>query len=212
MPHKRRLRENPFEWDASTVNKLLKHREYIGDVINCKTYRKSYKNHKTYKNPEENQLVFEGVNEPIISVDVWNKAQDLIEKGRRIPYEKEPDLFQGYLVCADCGSKLYARSVKGKKDHYMCSGYAKKHKVCSTHRIRSENLYELVLTNLREIIFSANLDKKQFAESLRKKSETDNKSEMKKIVKETEKMKSRTASPNKIIHKLFEDRVDGKIS
>lgn len=212
LPHSGKLRKNPFEWDYTTVERILKRQEYIGNVVNFKTYRKSYKIHKTITNPEEKRLIFKGVNEPIISEDVWNKAQALIEKRRRVPIEREPDLFQGYLVCADCGSKLYIRRAKGKKDCYICGGYAKKSIKCSTHIISRDDLCELVLTSLREIISSARLDKKQFAESLRKKADIDNKGEMKKMIKETEKMKSRTASLNRIIHQLFEDRVEGKIS
>lgn len=212
LPHSGKLRNNPFEWDYTTVERILKRQEYIGNVVNFKTYRKSYKIHKTIINPEEKRLIFKGVNEPIISEDVWNKAQALIEKRRRVPIEREPDLFQGYLVCADCGNKLYIRRAKGKKDCYICGGYTKKAVKCSTHIILREDLCELVLANLREIIFSAQLDKKQFAESLHKKADIDNKGEMKKMVKETEKMKSRTESLNRIIHQLFEDRVEGKIS
>ncbi|MCM1480088.1 MAG: recombinase family protein [Muribaculaceae bacterium] len=212
LPYRRKLKENPFEWDSSSIGSILEHQEYIGDVVNFKTYRKSYKNHKTFKNPKEKQLVFKGVNEPIVSEDVWNKVQALLEKGRRVPIEREPDLFQGYVVCANCGNKLYIRRVKNKKDNYLCSGYAKKITDCSIHSISQENLYEIVLKDLREITSAAKFDKKQFAEKLRQKADVDNKSEMKKLVKETEKMKSRTASLNKIIHRLFEDRVDGKIS
>ncbi|MCM1523806.1 MAG: recombinase family protein [Ruminococcus sp.] len=212
MPHSAKLNDNPFKWDYATIEKILKRQEYIGNVVNFKTCKKSYKNHKVVKNPDEKRLIFKGVNEPIISEDVWNKAQALIEKRRRVPIEREPDLFQGYLVCADCGGKLYIRRAKGKKDCYICGSYAKNTKKCSTHIVSCDDLCELVLTSLREVVFSAQLDKKQFAESLRQKLSIDSKSEMKKIVKETEKMKSRTASLNKIIHQLFEDRVDGKIS
>lgn len=205
-------RENPYEWDASTINRLLSYQEYLGNIVNFKTYRKSYKNHKLMKNPKENQIVFKGVNDPIISEDVWNKAQALIEKGRRIPVQREPDLFQSYLVCADCGSKMYIRRIANKKSHYVCSGYAKGKINCTTHNIVQDNLYEIVLTNLCEIIAEAKFDKKQFAEKMRKKMDSKNKGEMKKIIKEAEKMKARTASLNKIIHQLFEDRVNGKLS
>ncbi len=209
---RKKPKENPYEWDSSTINRFLSRQEYLGNVVNFKTYKKSYKNHKVMKNPEENQIIFKDVNDPIISEDVWNKAQALIEKGRRIPVQREPDLFQSYLVCADCGNKMYIHRVASKKNYYVCSGYAKGKIKCSTHNITQDNLYEIVLTNLREIIAEAKFDKKQFAEKMRKKMDSKNKGEMKKIIKEAEKMKARTASLNKIIHQLFEDRVDGKLS
>lgn len=212
LSYRKSLKENPYEWDHGTINKMLYHQEYIGDVVNFKTYRKSYKNHKMYKNPKEKRFVFKGVNEPIISEDVWNKAQVLLEKGRRVPVEREPDLFQGYVFCADCGCKLYLRRTKGKNVFYICSGYAKQNTNCSTHIIWQDDLYEIVLSDLNDIISSAKFDRKQFAEKMRKKADVEDKGEMKKIIKEADKIRLRIASLNKIIQCLFEDRVEGKIS
>lgn len=196
------------QWNASKINQMLKHREYCGDIINFKTYRKSYKLHKQLKNPEENQVINKGVNDPIISEEDFQAAQKLLERKRRVPREREPDIFQSYIFCADCGSKMYART----DNYYLCSGYAKGKEKCSTHSIKKTVLKEIVLEQIRELIAAAKFDKKKFAENIYNKMNRTNSDEIKRISKEAARLKKRKAELSKIIHTLFEDRVGGKIS
>ncbi len=57
--------EDPYKWLPSTVSGILHQQEYCGDVINFKTYSKSFKNKRRYINDRENWLIFKDVNEPI---------------------------------------------------------------------------------------------------------------------------------------------------
>ena len=45
---------NKYKWCKTTITKILTQQEYCGDIINFKTYSKSYKNKKRYDNPKEN--------------------------------------------------------------------------------------------------------------------------------------------------------------
>lgn len=45
--------ENPYFWNVPTLMNILSRREYCGDIVNFKTFRKSHKNHKCYRNPPE---------------------------------------------------------------------------------------------------------------------------------------------------------------
>lgn len=53
--------ENPCFWNSSTIVKILTLQEYVGDVINFKTYSKSYKLKKRLKNKPENIAIFKDV-------------------------------------------------------------------------------------------------------------------------------------------------------
>ena len=55
-----------FKWNSSTVVKILGTQEYCGDIINFKTYSKSYKNKKRLENNPENWAVFKNVHEAVI--------------------------------------------------------------------------------------------------------------------------------------------------
>ena len=57
----------PTKWGYTTVKKILTLQEYCGDVINFKSYSKSYKMKKRIENPEENRAIFLNVHEAIPS-------------------------------------------------------------------------------------------------------------------------------------------------
>ena len=65
----------PTKWNSSTITKILSLQEYCGDILNFKTYSKSYKNKKRIENDRENWVVFKDVHEPIIDRAVWEQVQ-----------------------------------------------------------------------------------------------------------------------------------------
>jgi site-specific DNA recombinase len=49
--------------------------KYCGDIINFKSYSKSYKMKKRIENPDENRAIFLNVHEPIIDRATWEKGR-----------------------------------------------------------------------------------------------------------------------------------------
>lgn len=81
--------------------------EYCGDILNFKTYSKSYKNKKRLENDRENWVIFKDVHEPIIERTIYEQVQQKRGKIRkRRTNNGEHNMFSGLLVCADCGSNL----------------------------------------------------------------------------------------------------------
>ena len=98
----------PTKWGHTTVKKILTLQEYCGDVINFKSYSKSYKMKKRIENPEENRAIFLNVHEAIIDRQTWEKVQAL-QKGtrRKKPtVTQESSVFSGLLKCPECGGNL----------------------------------------------------------------------------------------------------------
>jgi len=117
--------KNPYCWNSSTICKVLTQQEYLGDVINFKTYSKSYKDKKRRENAKENQMVFEGVHEPIIDREIWDRVQQKRGKVRtRKKQTGEKNMFSGLLVCATCGSNLGYHFNQGNND-IQYFGYAR---------------------------------------------------------------------------------------
>ncbi len=72
--------------------------EYCGDVLNFKTYSKSYKNKRRLENDRENWAIFKDVHEPIIDRATWEKIQE--KRGnirKRRTHEGERNMFSGLL-------------------------------------------------------------------------------------------------------------------
>ena len=95
---------DPYKWCKSTIAKILSSQEYCGDVINFKTYSKSFKNKSRLENPEENWAVFKNVHEAVIERSVFEQVQKRIGKTkRRAPNEAngEKSMFADLLYEAN---------------------------------------------------------------------------------------------------------------
>ena len=112
-----------------------------GDVINFKSYSKSYKMKKRIENPEENRAIFLNVHEAIIDRPTWEKVQSM-KKGtrRRWPtVTQEPSVFSGVLKCPECGGNLNFHFNQGNHDikFFSCQNHNSGLRKCSkTHYIR----------------------------------------------------------------------------
>ena len=137
------------KWNGSTITHLLYQQEYCGDVLNFKTYSKSYKNKKRIHNDPENWVVFQNVHEPIIERAVFEQVQQKRGKMRkRRTSNGEHNMFSGLLVCADCGCNLHFHFNQGNPEikYFNCSNYKGNRGTCqSTHYIRVDFLEEVVL-------------------------------------------------------------------
>ena len=136
----KKTQPNPYRWKNSTIRKILTQQEYCGDVINFKTYSKSFKDKTRIDNPEENWVIFKDVHEPIVDRDTFEQVQKKIIKRtkRRAPKSEngEKSIFSDLLYCADCGHKLWyhVNTINKNICFFSCSNYVKDF-VCADLRL-----------------------------------------------------------------------------
>ena len=119
----------PYRWTSDTVARILEHEDYIGNTVNCKTYRKSYKDKRKLDTPLEKQLRFENTHKPIIDLDTWETVQRVRQGKRRPTRMGEMDKFSGLVFCADCKSRHYhirGTTLTEGQTNYICGTYRKK--------------------------------------------------------------------------------------
>jgi len=128
-------------WTSVGVDVILRHRVYIGDMVQGKHRVKSYKIHVTEKVAEDEWFIKEGTHEAIISREVYDRAQELLKLNTRTaPKQKQLYLFSGFLKCADCGKAMARSEVKGNV-YYRCTTYASQSKTaCTIHSIKHHRL------------------------------------------------------------------------
>lgn len=202
-------------WNPATVSDILSRREYLGHTINCKTYTKSYKNHKIYQNNPEKWLIFENTHEAIIDQDTFDAVQRIRAGRRRRTPMGEMPVLSGIVCCADCGAKMYQVrcSTMKQKEYLVCASYRKKSKrTCSSHQIKNEVLEQLILADIQRIISFVKENETEFIEMVSNKSKQDSDKLLKSSRKELETAKERIDKLDNIIIHLYEDNVEGKIS
>ena len=217
-PGLKRSQECPYKWHHSTIINILSKQEYCGDVINFKTYSKSYKNKKRYENDKENWAIFKDVHEPIIDRTVWEKIQERRSRKTRkkCVSGENKNMFSGLLVCADCGSNLGYHFNQANHDitYFNCMGYNRgSRKICtSTHYIRTDFLEQVVLGEIKRLMKFASLYENEFAKIVMGNSIKTAEQEQRAKQKELNSLLARDDELDILFEKIYEDNVSGKIS
>ena len=142
-------------WSAVAITRILTNESYTGTLIQGKVTTPNYKVKKTVIKDEEDWAVIPNAFEAIITKEQFDMVQEILKKDTRVaPDKKSVYLFSGIAVCGDCGRQMSRKvsTVAGKKYvYYMCSAN-KKEGVCSSHRIREDELEKAVVTYLNSYI------------------------------------------------------------
>ena len=206
----------PTKWNSSTITKILSLQEYCGDILNFKTYSKSYKNKKRIDNDRENWVVFQDVHEAIIERAVYEQVQQKRGKIRkRRTNNGEHNMFSGLLVCADCGSNLHFHFNQGNPEikYFNCSNYKGNRGTCtSTHYVRVDFLEEVVLGEIRRLTKFASLYEDEFVKAVIGHSQQAEQTDRKLKEKELRTLLARDEELDGLFERIYEDNVSGKIS
>ena len=206
----------PTKWNSSTITKILSLQEYCGDILNFKTYSKSYKNKKRIDNDRENWVVFQDVHEAIIERAVYEQVQQKRGKIRkRRTNNGEHNMFSGLLVCADCGSNLHFHFNQGNPEikYFNCSNYKGNRGTCtSTHYVRVDFLEKVVLREIRRLTKFASLYEDEFVKAVIGHSQQAEQTDRKLKEKELKTLLARDEELDGLFERIYEDNVSGKRS
>ncbi len=215
----KKTQTNPYKWCKTTVQKILSQQEYCGDIINFKTYSKSFKNKRRIENSKENWAVFKDVNEPIIDRETFETVQKFISKTKRRAPKKENgerSIFNGLIYCGDCHSKMrYHTSTSNKEIHYFtCSDNKVDYRgnCPGRHYVRADALEEVVKLELRRLVEMLEIDESYFAQLLLRKNDEEREKDKKFLESELQKAIARSGTVSQLYEKLYEDNVIGKVS
>lgn len=215
----KKTQTNPYKWCKTTIQKILSQQEYCGDIINFKTYSKSFKNKRRIENSKENWAVFKNVNEPIIDRETFETVQKFISKTKRRAPKKENgerSIFNGLIYCGDCHSKMrYHTSTSNKEIHYFtCSDNKVDYRgnCPGRHYVRADALEEVVKLELRRLVEMLEIDESYFAQLLLRKNDEEREKDKKFLETELQKAITRSNTVSQLYEKLYEDNVIGKVS
>ena len=206
----------PTKWGHTTVKKILTLQEYCGDVINFKSYSKSYKMKKRIENPEENRAIFLNVHEAIIDRQTWEKVQAL-QKGtrRKKPtVTQEPSVFSGLLKCPECGGNLNFHFNQNNHDikFFSCQNHNSGYRKCSkTHYIRLDFLEQVILYEVKRLACFASEYENDFIKAMIGRSAKVAENIALRKQRELDALTARDRELDMLFERLYEDNVAGKI-
>ena len=208
--------DNLYQWSSKSIVGILERPEYLGCTVNLKTYTKSLKFKKRMENPKENQRVFEETQPPIIERGQWERVQELRKNKRRPTKTGKTSMFSGLVRCADCGAKLYFCTCNTYKDdtqdHFVCSNYKSNTSSCQIHFIREVTLQKRVLECVQRTLTYVRAYRDDFIHDMLAQDEASRKAELAQKRKALSGAQKRMEELDKIIQRLYEDSVFGKLS
>lgn len=211
----RRTSEFPEIWSNATIKGILDQIAYAGHTVNFQTTKKSYKNKKQVRLPKEGWVIYRNTQEAIIDEKTFETVQQMRNVKRAYTKFNEPNMFSGLLYCSDCGNRLTIQRVAKHRnmDNFTCTTYRKKKKgLCSSHRILVSELTEVVKSDLQKVCEYVFLHEKEFTDEYLSGSKKETEKFQSKTKNEIKRLSERQEEIGKIIRKLYEDNVSGRIT
>ena len=205
---------DPCLWDSKTIREMLKRQEYVGDTVNFKTKKVSYKSKKKIYLDKSEYVIFPDTQEPIIDRDTYERVQKIMESRKKVPIVREPDPLGGYIFCADCGSRMYITrsTVFPKKNCYHCGRYKRSSELCSSHYIRECVINQLILNELQKVFSIVKNDRERFLNVAIQSYANRTSYDVKKLRKDKQLCEQRIQELDILIKKIFEQSVLGTLS
>lgn len=205
-----------FDWHVTSIRAILNNEVYLGKLVYGNQRNKSMKSKEKVRNPKEDWIVVENCHEPIITQELWDTVHKILNAKHRPAKAGEVQMFAGLLYCSDCGHCL-TYSQKQRKDGsyhgaYSCWMYKTHGKeYCASHYITFDTIYELVLIDIQRNLFQYRKNTDKFKSILSRKYQSDSQKQAEQITLEYEQKQKRCEELDKIISRLYEDNVLGRI-
>lgn len=205
------------KWNHNTIRRMLENQIYIGNCVQNKTKKISYKSKKMISLPEEEHSIIRNHHEPIISKEKWDIVQKMLKNHKNAKVRETDVIFKGLLYCSHCNNKL---TIRTKVDHnksgdvtrryILCGTAAKKYsnKSCYSRYINYDVFEEKAISKITDTL-ELYINSKAFKDEDALRKILESQSNKGSILKKIEKLEKDLESVNKKIATLYNDKLNG---
>ena len=205
--------ETKFLWNGGTITRILENGSYVGNTVNGKSMRKSFKIKKRINVSQEEWQIVPNTQEAIIDCETWNLVQK-IRQGRRrnVKHNHQIPVLSGHLFCADCGRKLYYVKPPKQAEYYCCSGFRKRINFCTGHYIRADVVEQLLIRQINDVMKFVSEYEDEFVRQVMERGTAEQLKQTNSLKKTADAAKRRIEQIDSVISQLYEDKVVGEIT
>ncbi len=144
-------------WSGERISDMLQNETYIGNMVQGRSKKISYKSKKCIRQPRESWIVVEGTHEPLIARDAFEKVQQLLNSRKSTRFRTYDYLLKGLIRCHECGYPLAVVNRKNAKGedclYFVCRTYQRftKAGICTCHAIKEQTVTQAVIKKVREV-------------------------------------------------------------
>lgn len=144
-------------WSSERISEMLKNETYIGNMVQGRSVKISYKSQKCLRQSPENWVVVEGTHAPIIDPETFQKVQLLVNSRKHTRSRTYDFLLKGLIFCHECS---YPMAVINRKNaagedrlFFVCRTYQRftKAGICTCHSIKEKTVTDTVVAKVREV-------------------------------------------------------------
>jgi DNA invertase Pin-like site-specific DNA recombinase len=205
-------KQRKYEWAPETIHNILRSRIYKGDMVQGIYDCARFKRTPTKRKQNEEWYITPNTHDPIIKDELWHYVQNCLNSRKRVQRNGEPQLFNGFIKCPDCGYALSCASRYGT-EYYSCGLYRRKGKeYCTQHYINKQALIKVVLDDIRKNARMAAEDTDRLAARLAVLSGDKEEQRVQALTTELNSAEMRCIELDRIIEQLYEDKATGALS
>ena len=202
-------------WSSERISDMLQNETYLGNMVQGRMVKVSYKSKKCLRQDRENWVVVENTHEPLVDRETFQKVRMLVNSRKHTRSRTYDFLLKGLIFCHECGYPLAVINrppVSGEtRLYFVCRTYQRftKAGVCSCHSIKEQDVTEAVIAKVKEVC-------ERYLDPVRL--ETILKSSLDEVCKDDEHDAEEQALQNRIesltsnLDKIYMDRLSGLLA
>ena len=153
------VRPGPYTglWSSERISDMLQNETYIGNMVQGRSVKISYKSKKCLKQSPANWVVVEGTHEPLVDLETFQKVRMLVNSRKHTRSRTYDFLLKGLIFCHECGYPLAVLNRKNARGedvlYFVCRTYQRftKAGVCTCHSIKEKTVTDAVIAKVREV-------------------------------------------------------------
>jgi len=154
-----RRKKGPYSgfWSSERISEMLKNETYIGNMVQGKSIKISYKSQKCIRQDQSKWVIVENTHEPIVDEETFRKVRQLLNSRNHTRSRTYDFLLKGMIFCHECGYPLAVinRKTAAGEDRlfFVCRTYQRftKARVCTCHCVKEQTITNAVIEKVQEI-------------------------------------------------------------
>ena len=144
-------------WSSERISDMLQNETYLGNMVQGRSVKISYKSKKCLKQDPANWVVVEGTHEPLVDAETFRKVRMLVNSRKHTRSRTYDFLLKGLIFCHECGYPLAVLNRKNARGedvlYFVCRTYQRftKAGVCTCHSIKEKTVTDAVVAKVREV-------------------------------------------------------------
>ncbi|MFV0518307.1 MAG: recombinase family protein [Aminipila sp.] len=216
---KSRITSKSYLWRNDTIGRILDNEMYIGNMVQGKMKKISYKSKKLIRLPEEEWIIVKGTHPAIIDIETWNTVRRIRKNKVKPRRDGIINIFNGKIRCLECSELMYAITYPKQKDGvksktefnttFRCSKKIINKNACKATGISMCKIEEQVIKQLKklsQLYFDENeIEKKLVIVDSRQEA-------LERLNQESVRIEQTIKENNQAVTTLYLDKIKGLIS